>query len=121
MTVRVPVTSEQSKKNSATARRARAKPLGVTINTYASAREVGRHVAANHQRNANFPKPIQVVGLARKIRYYNERELDKYFKDIEFFQNKLGAVETAKLLKTFVTTIRPPNKRARICTLAEDD
>lgn len=103
----------------------RTAPIGVSINQYASTRHVSKWKAGLHRAyNANFPKPIAIVGAIRKLHYYNEKELEAYFATAEGFDNKekeKNSVKPATLLRRFITTNWTGQEISKECSLAEDD
>jgi hypothetical protein len=115
---------EKCKASAARAAGKRTAPIGVSINQYASARHVSKWKAGLHRdNNANFPKPVAIVGAIRKLRYYNEKELEVYFATAEGFDNKeeeKNSVKPATLLHRFITTNWTGQEISKKCSLAED-
>jgi hypothetical protein len=102
----------------------RAKPLGVSLNQYATARRISKWKAGVHRDTPNFPKFIGEGGGVRKIKYYNEKELEKYFADAEdcsLDRVKLNIIKLTAIRNEFITTNWTGIKLSKRCSLAEDD
>jgi hypothetical protein len=120
-------TNKRRKENQASAAREagrRTAPIGISINKYASMRHVSKWKAGLHRAyNANFPKPVAIVGAIRKLHYYNEKELEAYFATAEGFDNneeEKNSVKPATLLHKFITTNWTSQEISKKCSLAED-
>lgn len=119
--------SEKSKaaaaKSAARKAKNRAKPLGVSLNQYATARRISKWKVGIHRDTPNFPKFIGEGGGVRKIKYYNEKELERYFaaaEDCSLNKVKRTIVKPTTLRNKFITTNWTGMKLSKKCSLAED-
>ena len=102
--------------------KSRARPLGVSLSKYCKARKISNCKAVAHRDSPNFPKPIGVVGAHRRIKYYNEKELEVYFANAGSSLNKVKRtiVKPTTLRNKFITTNWTGMKLSKKCSLAED-
>lgn len=109
-------------RNAAKKAKNRARPLGVSLNQYTTARRISKWKAGVHRDTPNFPKFIAEVGGVRRIKYYNEKELERYFAQADSSMDKVkrSTVRLTVIRNKFITTNWTGREISKGCSLAED-
>ena len=109
----------RSKEQAIRAAKNRAKS-GVTISRYLKNKGMSKYLTV-HVNYVGFPKPVEIVGGLRMLKYYNVVQLDNYFARLKTPNApKLIKVKATTLMHKFITTKWVGQEIPTRCTLAED-